>query len=94
MTWCSGPAAAACGSRSGSGAASVELQGAARTREEVDFRVTGAPARIARLLVAHGIWRRLGPRVARVRGRRDGLAALQALLALPLDLGWLARRRR
>jgi hypothetical protein len=67
----------------------VELQGAARTREEVDFRVKGSPARIARLLVAHGLWRRLGPRVARVRGRRDGLAALQALLALPLDLGRL-----
>jgi hypothetical protein len=73
----------------GEGPPSVELHGAARTREEVDFRVKGEPARIARLLTAHGIWRRLGPRVARVRGRRDGLAALQALLSLPLDLGTL-----
>jgi hypothetical protein len=73
----------------GEGPPSVELHGAARTREEVDFRVKGEPARIARLLTAHGIWRRLGPRVARVRGRRDGLAALRALLSLPLDLGTL-----
>lgn len=75
----------------GEGPPSVELHGAARTREEVDFRVTGPPGRIARLLCAHGIWRRLGPRVARVRGRRDGLAALQALLGLPLDLAGLSR---
>jgi hypothetical protein len=73
----------------GDGAPSVERHGAARTREEIDFRVTGTPARIARLLRAHGIWRRLGPRVARVRGRRDGLVALEALLALPLDLAAL-----
>jgi hypothetical protein len=70
----------------GEGAPSVELHGAARTRDEVDFRVKGEPARIARLLTAHGIWRRLGPRVARVRGRRDGLVALEALLSMPLDL--------
>jgi hypothetical protein len=70
----------------GEGAPSIERQGAARTREEVDFRVQGEPARIARLLTAHGIWRRVGPRVARVRGRREGLAALEALLSLPLDL--------
>jgi hypothetical protein len=70
----------------GEGPPVIERQGAARTREEVDFRVRGEPARIARLLTAHGIWRRLGPRVARVRGRRDGLVALQALLAMPLDL--------
>lgn len=70
----------------GEGAPRIERQGAARTREEVDFRVRGEPARIARLLTAHGIWRRVGLRVARVRGRRDGLAALEALLALPLDL--------
>jgi hypothetical protein len=70
----------------GEGAPSVERQGSARTREEVDFSVRGEPARIARLLTAHGIWRRVAPRVARVRGRRDGLAALEALLSLPLDL--------
>jgi hypothetical protein len=70
----------------GEGPPSIERQGAARTREEVDFRVRGEPARIARLLTAHGIWRRVGPRVARVRGRRDGLVALQALLSMPLDL--------
>jgi hypothetical protein len=70
----------------GEGPPSIERQGAARTREEVDLRVRGEPARIARLLTAHGIWRRVGPRVARVRGRRDGLAALRALLSMPLDL--------
>ncbi len=73
----------------GEGAPRVEIDGAARTRDEVDFRVRGDPARIARLLTAHGIWRRLGPRVARVRGRREGLVALQALLTMPLDLGAL-----
>lgn len=75
----------------GEGPPSVELHGAARTREEVNFRVTGPPARIARLLTARLIWRRLGPRVARVRGRRVGLAALRALLSLPLDLDGLRR---
>jgi hypothetical protein len=70
----------------GEGRPVIERQGAARTREEVDFRVQGTPARIARLLTAHGIWRRLGPRVARVRGRRGGLVALEALLSMPLDL--------
>jgi hypothetical protein len=67
----------------------VERSGAARTRDEVDFRVTGSPARVARLLAAHGIWRRISLRVARVRGRRHGLSALDALLALPLDLARL-----
>ncbi|HEX3830867.1 MAG TPA: hypothetical protein VHW04_02790, partial [Solirubrobacteraceae bacterium] len=74
----------------GEGPPVIELQGAARTREEVDFRVQGAPAPIARLLIARGIWRRLGGwvggRVARVRGRRGGLVALEALLSMPLDL--------
>ena len=74
----------------GEGPPVIERQGAARTRDEVDFRVRGEPARIARLLTAHGIWRRLGGRVggrvARVRGHRDGLQALQALLSMPLDL--------
>jgi hypothetical protein len=73
----------------GEGRPSIERHGAARTREEIDFRVQGEPARIARLLTARGIWRRLGLRVARVRGRRDGLTALGALLTLPLDLAAL-----
>ncbi|MBV9818729.1 MAG: hypothetical protein JOZ07_10300 [Solirubrobacterales bacterium] len=60
-----------------------------RPLERVFFRVRGEPARIARLLNAHGIWRYVGLRVARVRGRRRGLAVLQALLGLPLDPGWL-----
>jgi hypothetical protein len=41
---------------------------------------------VARLLTAGRLRRRFGFRVARVRGRRDGLAALDALLALPLDI--------
>jgi hypothetical protein len=58
----------------------------ARPLEQVGFRVVGGPDRIARLLIAGRLRRRLGFGVARVRGDRDGLAALEALLSLPLDL--------
>ena len=73
----------------GEGAPEVELHGAARSREQVDFQVVGAPAKLARLLIAGPLRRRLRLRVARVRGRRDGLAAIDALLGLPLELSGL-----
>jgi hypothetical protein len=73
------------------GTPSIEVQATARPRQEVDFQVLGDPARIARLLTVSG-WRRLlRRRVARVRGRKEGVAALSSLLAAPLDLGALHR---
>ena len=75
----------------GLAAAEVSLQGAARAREQVDFQVIGDPARLARLLTASPLRRLLRVGIARVRGRREGLAAIRALLALPLDLTSLQR---
>jgi len=57
----------------------------ARPLDQVDLHVVGAPERFAKLLVAGKIRRRLGFGVSRVRGNRDGLVALDALLGLPLD---------
>ncbi|HYZ81619.1 MAG TPA: hypothetical protein VE571_10140, partial [Solirubrobacteraceae bacterium] len=70
------------------GIPSIEVQTTARPRQEVDFQVLGDPKRIARLLTAGWFGRLLG-RAARVRGRREGLAALSSLLGAPLDLGAL-----
>jgi hypothetical protein len=71
------------------GTPTIEVQTAPRPRQEVDFQVIGEPARIARLLTT-GRWRRIfGRRAARVRGRREGVAALSSLLGAPLDLGAL-----
>jgi hypothetical protein len=68
------------------GTATIAVQSTPRPRDSVDFQVYGEPARIARLLTA-GRWRRrFSRRVARVRGRREGVAALSALLGTPLDL--------
>ncbi|MGH2916934.1 MAG: hypothetical protein ACRDMX_18305, partial [Solirubrobacteraceae bacterium] len=73
------------------GSTTIRVSPIPRPRDEVDLQLIGAPGRIARLLIA-GRWRRRsGLGVARVRGRRAGLAALAALLALPLDLGELHR---
>ncbi|MFL5862819.1 MAG: hypothetical protein ACJ780_18920 [Solirubrobacteraceae bacterium] len=72
------------------GAPAIEVQGAPRPREEVDFRVVGEPRRIARMLTAGWLGRWLG-RAARVRGRRQGVVAISALLGAPLDLGALHR---
>jgi hypothetical protein len=71
---------------SGDGSTEVARQATARPLQQVDLQVVGGPARFAKLLAAGRIRRRLGFGVARVRGNRDGLAALDALLALPLDL--------
>jgi hypothetical protein len=65
---------------------SVERSGAARAREQVVFQIVGGPARLARLFSAGPLRRLLRIGVARVRGRREGVGALRALLALPLDL--------
>ncbi|HWE13943.1 MAG TPA: hypothetical protein VG365_10550 [Solirubrobacteraceae bacterium] len=70
---------------------SIAVQSAPRPRDEVDFQVCGDPARIARLVTAGRFRRRFSPRVARVRGRREGVAALTALLGTPLDLRELHR---
>jgi hypothetical protein len=69
--------------------AAIEMCSAPRTREQVDFRLIGDPARIARLLAAGPLRRLLRLGLARARGRRDRVGALRALLALPLDLGAL-----
>jgi hypothetical protein len=68
----------------------IEVHSAARSRQEVDFQVLGEPRKIARLLTAGWLGRRFG-RAARVRGRRQGMVALTALLGAPLDLGALHR---
>ena len=69
--------------------ATIAVQSIPRPREAVDFQVYGEPARIARLLTAGRLRRRFSRRVARVRGRRQGVAALSALLGTPLDLAAL-----
>jgi hypothetical protein len=69
----------------------IEVQTSPRPRHEVDFQVVGEPARIARLLTASRLRRFLRRGTARVRGRREGLAALSSLLGAPLDLGALHR---
>ncbi|MGA9857827.1 MAG: hypothetical protein WBQ18_08180, partial [Solirubrobacteraceae bacterium] len=73
------------------GSPTIGVQSTPRPRQTVDFQVHGEPARIARMLVAGRLRRRLGIGVARVRGRRGGAAALQALLGTPLDLSGLYR---
>ena len=71
------------------GTPTIEVQTAPRPRQEVDFQLVGDPARIARLLTAGRLRRFFGRRGARVRGRREGVAALSSLLGAPLDLGAL-----
>lgn len=68
---------------------SIERSAAPRSREQVVFQLVGGPARLARLFSAGPLRRLLRIGVARVRGRREGVSALRALLALPLDLGAL-----
>jgi hypothetical protein len=65
----------------------VVRQATARSLQQVDFHLVGGPERFAKLLAAGRIRRRLGFWVlSRVRGNRDGLEALDALLALPIEL--------
>jgi hypothetical protein len=73
------------------GTQAIAVETTPRAQTEVDFQVYGDPARIARLLTAGWFRRRFSRKVARVRGRREGLAALRALLGTPLDLRELHR---
>jgi hypothetical protein len=70
----------------GEGAPAIGLQGTPGPRDQVDFQVFGDPARIARLLSAGPFRRRLRAGLAKVRGSREGITALDALLGIPLDL--------
>ena len=77
-----------------SATAEVDLGDSPRPLSEVDFQLDGDLASIARLLAA-GPWRRrfarlpIGGRLARVRGDRNRLGALEHLLGAPLTFGQL-----
>jgi hypothetical protein len=78
----------------GSTSANVELDATTRPLTEVDFQLVGDLARIARLLAAGPVRRRLGGLalgrpVARVRGHRARLVALDDLLGARLTLAQL-----
>jgi hypothetical protein len=62
-----------------------------RPASVTDFKIVGDAARLARLLAAGRIRARLGFGVARVRGRREALSALRALVQAPLALSDLHR---
>jgi hypothetical protein len=63
--------------------------GERRPRSEVDFRVAGDHAALAKLMSAGRVRRRLGWGVARVRGKRGRLAALDHLLDTRLSFAGL-----
>ena len=63
--------------------------GERRPRSEVDFRVAGDHAALAKLMSAGRVRRRLGWGVARVRGKRGRLAALDHLLDTHLSFAGL-----
>ncbi len=78
----------------GSAAVHVEVGDAPRPMSEVDFRLVGDLASIARLLTASPTRRRLAwlpgrYRVARIRGDRSRLPALEHLIDAPLSLSQL-----
>jgi hypothetical protein len=77
--------------RAAEGSAVIRRASSSRPIGEVDFQVVGAHAALARMLVAGRLRRRLSRRVARVRGERAGVAALEALIGLRADLGSLHR---
>ncbi|MEO8969871.1 MAG: hypothetical protein ABI355_19600, partial [Solirubrobacteraceae bacterium] len=58
---------------------------------DVDFQVIGDHAELARMIVAGRLRRRFGRGVARIRGRRSRVAALEALIGTDLDLVELHR---
>ena len=60
-----------------------------RRRREVDFQVIGDYAALTAMLTATPLKRRFGRGVARVRGTRKRVAALEALPDVRLDLGGL-----
>jgi hypothetical protein len=74
-----------------SAAAHVELDAVRRPRLEIDFQLVGDLAGIARLLAARQVRRRprmlaLRPGMARIRGDRRRVTALDHLLGAPLTL--------
>jgi hypothetical protein len=74
--------------------AQIDLGDTPRPLAEVDFQLVGDLASIARLLAAGPVARRLGRfpfrhRLARVRGDRDRLGALEKLIDAPLTVGRL-----
>ena len=78
----------------GSTAVHVDVGDAPRPLSEVDFQLVGDLASIARLLAAGPVRRRLGRlpgrhRVARIRGERSRLPALESLLDAPLTVSRL-----
>jgi hypothetical protein len=77
--------------RTADGTAMIRRASSPRPIGEVDFQVVGAHAALARMLVAGPLRRRLSRRVARVRGQRAGVAALEALIGLRADLASLHR---
>ena len=77
--------------RAADGTAMIRRASSPRPIGEVDFQVVGAHAALARMLVAGPLRRRLSRRVARVRGQRAGVAALEALIGLRADLASLHR---
>ncbi|HLH66523.1 MAG TPA: hypothetical protein VKV27_12555 [Solirubrobacteraceae bacterium] len=62
---------------------------APRPASQAPTRVLGRPDQIARLLTAGRLRRLTGWGIARVRGEREAVRALGALLGLPLDLAGL-----
>jgi hypothetical protein len=71
------------------GSPRIRFTTTARESGEVDFRVVGNLARVARLINAGRFRRRFGRGVARLRGDRDAFAALTALVSQPLHLSGL-----
>jgi hypothetical protein len=70
----------------GSGAPVIAFTTSARTAEEVQVRIDGDPAGLARLLAAGRLRARLGRGMPRVTGDRAAIAALRALVSTPLSL--------
>ncbi len=67
----------------------IVLDDAPRSPSDVDFQVFGDHAATARLLIAGWFRRRFSRRVARVRGNREKLEALEALVGLRVGIGAL-----
>ncbi len=71
------------------GASQVTRSQAPRELGEVDFRLTGELASLARLLTVGRLRRRFGRRMPRVEGKRKPLSGLVSLVRTPLGLSEL-----
>ena len=67
------------------GRTAVRVRRQPRPPAAAELSLTGDPGRVARLVVAGRLRRLVGWGVARIRGRRDAIGALEALLRAPLD---------